>query len=136
MKNEPASCWFFIASNLSIAFVNYISIINRFGLLYRQCRRCLLIDDMGYQMALAFEIDSLDGVDESVKTLYKEHNGKFRLDVTGIDPADELKSALKNEREERKAAKARAEQLEREKAEAEEVRLREKSEFKESYNFV
>ena len=87
----------------------------------------------GYQMALAFEIDSLDGLEESVKTLYKEHNGKFRLDVSGIDPADELKGALQREREERKAAKARADQLEREKAEAEEVRLREKSEFKELY---
>jgi hypothetical protein len=84
-------------------------------------------------MALAFEIDSLDGLEESVKTLYKEHNGKFRLDVSGIDPADELKGALQREREERKAAKARADQLEREKAEAEEVRLREKSEFKELY---
>ena len=84
-------------------------------------------------MALAFEVDSLDGLEESVKSLYKEHSGKFRLDVSGIDPADELKGALQREREERKAAKARADQLEREKAEAEEVRLREKSEFKELY---
>ena len=84
-------------------------------------------------MALVFEIDSLDGLEESVKSLYKPHGEKFRLDVSGIDPADELKSALQREREERKAAKARAEQLEREKAEAEEERLREKSEFKELY---
>ena len=73
-------------------------------------------------MALAFEIDSLDGLEESVKTLYKEHNGKFRLDVSGIDPADELKGALQREREERKAAKARADQLEREKAAAQKMK--------------
>lgn len=84
-------------------------------------------------MALAFEIDSLDGLEEPIKSLYKPHGEKFRLDVSGIDPADELKGALQREREERKAAKARAEQLEREKAEAEEERLREKSEFKELY---
>ena len=84
-------------------------------------------------MALVFEIDTLDGLEESVKSLYKPHGEKFRLDVSGIDPADELKGALQREREERKAAKARAEQLEREKAEAEEERLREKSEFKELY---
>ena len=84
-------------------------------------------------MALAFEIDSLDELEESVKSLYKPHGEKFRLDVSGIDPADELKGALQREREERKAAKARAEQLEREKAAAEEERLREKSEFKELY---
>ena len=84
-------------------------------------------------MALVFEIDSLDGLEESVKSLYKPHGEKFRLDVSGIDPADELKGALQREREERKAVKARAEQLEREKAEAEEERLREKNEFKELY---
>ncbi len=84
-------------------------------------------------MALVFEIDSFDGLEESIKSLYKPHGEKFRLDVSGIDPADELKGALQREREERKAAKARAEQLEREKAAAEEERLREKSEFKELY---
>jgi hypothetical protein len=42
-------------------------------------------------MALVFEVESLDGVDEGFKSLYQEHNGKYRLAVEGIDPADELK---------------------------------------------
>lgn len=65
-------------------------------------------------MALKFEIDSLDGVDDAIKPLYQEHNGKFRLAVEGIDPADELKNALSREREERKSAKARTTELENE----------------------
>lgn len=62
-------------------------------------------------MALKFEIDSLDGVDDAIKPLYQEHGGKFRLAVEGIDPADELKGALQREREERKTAKQQAEDL-------------------------
>ena len=60
-------------------------------------------------MALKFEIDSLDGVDDAIKPLYQEHEGKFRLAVEGIDPADELKKALNREREERKTAKQQLE---------------------------
>lgn len=64
-------------------------------------------------MALKFEVDSLEGVDDAIKPLYQEHNGKFRLAVEGIDPADELKNALSREREERKSAKQRAEELQK-----------------------
>lgn len=84
-------------------------------------------------MALDFEIDSLDGVDESLKSLYKEHKGKFRLDVTGIDPADELKRTVTNVKRERDEAKEKARILEEQRVAAEEDRLREKSEFKELY---
>ena len=84
-------------------------------------------------MALDFEIDSLDGVDESLKSLYKEHKGKFRLDVTGIDPADELKRTVTNVKRERDEAKEKARILEEQRVAAEEERLREKSEFKELY---
>lgn len=84
-------------------------------------------------MALDFEIDSLDGVDESLKSLYKEHKGKFRLDVTGIDPADELKRTVTNVKRERDEAKEKARILEEQRIAAEEERLREKSEFKELY---
>ena len=84
-------------------------------------------------MALDFEIDSLDGVDESLKSLYKEHKGKFRLDVTGIDPADELKRTVTNVKRERDEAKEKARFLEEQRVAAEEERLREKSEFKELY---
>lgn len=65
-------------------------------------------------MSLKFEVDSLDGLDEGIAGLYEQHGDKFRLKVEGIDPADELKEALRKEREERKAAKERAEALERE----------------------
>ena len=65
-------------------------------------------------MSLKFEVDSLDGLDEGIAGLYEQHGDKFRLKVEGIDPADELKEALRKEREERKAAKERAETLERE----------------------
>lgn len=62
---------------------------------------------------LKFEIDSLEGLDESLHGFYEQHGDKYRLKVEGIDPADELKEALRKEREERKAAKERAEELER-----------------------
>ncbi len=55
-------------------------------------------------MALEFERDSIDGLDEGIKGLYVEHEGKYRLDVTGIDPADEVKEALRKERKDRMRA--------------------------------
>lgn len=66
-------------------------------------------------MSLKFEVSSeeLDSLDEGYKGLYKEHGeGVYRLTVEGLDPADELKGALHKEREERKKAKERAEELE------------------------
>lgn len=80
-------------------------------------------------MALQFEVDSLDGVDESLQSLYTEHDGKFRLAVDGLDPADELKGALSKEREARKAATSRAEALEKAQRKAEEDRAAQKGEF-------
>ena len=65
-------------------------------------------------MSLKFEVESLEGIDESIAGLYEQYGDKFRLKVEGIDPADELKEALRKEREERKAAKERADALERE----------------------
>lgn len=78
---------------------------------------------------LDFEVDNLDGVEDSIKKLYSEHEGKFRLNVKGIDPADELKKALSNERNLSKEAKAKLSEMERLQNEAEEKRLAEKSEF-------
>jgi flagellar biosynthesis GTPase FlhF len=80
-------------------------------------------------MSLKFEIDSLEGVDESLRTLYQEHQGKFRLKVEGIDPADELKEALRKEREERAAAKQKLSEYEKQQAEAETKRMAERQEF-------
>jgi len=82
---------------------------------------------------LKFEIDSLEGVEEAHKALYKEHNGKYRLAVEGIDPADELKEALRKERDERKAAKEKLTDYERQAGEAEAKRMEEKQEFETLY---
>lgn len=80
-------------------------------------------------MALQFEVESLDAVDESLQSLYQEHDGKFRLAVEGIDPADELKGALRKEREERKAATERAQALEAAQKAAEREKAEQKGEF-------
>jgi len=84
-------------------------------------------------MGLQFEVDSLEGVDENLQSLYSEHDGKFRLAVEGIDPADELKEALRKEREESKGYKSKAQELEQARKDAEENSLKEKQEFKTLY---
>jgi hypothetical protein len=59
-------------------------------------------------MALKLTLDSLDGVDEGLKSLYTEHDGKFRLAVDGLEDTSGLKSALEKERKARRDAEARA----------------------------
>jgi len=56
-------------------------------------------------MALELELDSVEGLDDSVKSLYVENGDKFKLDVSGIEDTSGLKSALQHERDERKRAK-------------------------------
>ena len=82
---------------------------------------------------LSFEVDTLDGVEEQFKPLYEEKGGKYRLKVTGIDPADELKEALRKEREDRQAANAKLSDYEKAQAESEAKRLEEKQEFETLY---
>ena len=62
---------------------------------------------------LKFEVDSLEGLDEGVKGLYEQKGERFRLKVEGIDPADELKEALRKERDERRAAKDKLAEFEK-----------------------
>lgn len=50
-------------------------------------------------MALQYQIDSLDGVDESVQALYTEKDGKFVLGIEGL-PQPEDVSGLKSKVEE------------------------------------
>ncbi len=45
-------------------------------------------------MALKLVVDSLEGVDEAHKALYTEDNGKFRLQVDGVEDTSGLKTAL------------------------------------------
>lgn len=55
-------------------------------------------------MTLKLTVDSLDSVPENVRDLYKEVDGKFRLDLDGYEDPAGLKSALQSEREAAKAA--------------------------------
>ena len=57
-------------------------------------------------MALELIIDSLETVDEAVRGLYIEKDGKFSLDVSGLPDNTGLKSALDAERKASKDAKA------------------------------
>ena len=82
---------------------------------------------------LSFEVDTLDSVEEQFKPLYEEKGGKYRLKVTGIDPADELKEALRKERDDRKAANAKLSDYEKAQAESEAKRLEEKQEYETLY---
>lgn len=56
-------------------------------------------------MALQFIVDSLDAVDEGLRDLYVEEDGKFRLDLDGYEDPAGLKSALQRERDAAKEAK-------------------------------
>lgn len=49
-------------------------------------------------MALQLTVDSIDALDDSVKPLYVQKDGKFVLDVDGIEDTSGLKSALQTER--------------------------------------
>jgi hypothetical protein len=54
-----------------------------------------------HTMALEYQVDSLDGLDDSVKGLYKENDGKFSLDIDlggSFIPAAEV-TGLKNHRD-------------------------------------
>ena len=46
-------------------------------------------------MALQFQLDNLEGLDESISKLYVEKDGKFTLDVTGHEKTDDKNSIPK-----------------------------------------
>lgn len=53
-------------------------------------------------MALKLIVDSLESLDEGVRGFYTEQDGKFRLDVDGVEDVTGLKSALEKERSARR----------------------------------
>ena len=59
-------------------------------------------------MALPFTVDSIDTIPEAQRSLYKELNGKFTLDVEGYEDPIGLKSALQAERQNAKTATQQA----------------------------
>ena len=61
-------------------------------------------------MALKIEVDSLDAIPETSRSLYVEKDGKFRLDLDGYEDPAGLKSALQKERETAKLATRQAQQ--------------------------
>ena len=68
-------------------------------------------------MTLKFQLDSLDGVDESIQALYVEKDGKFVLGIEGL-PQPEDVSGLKSKVEELLGEKKLAEKKAREAEEA------------------
>ena len=61
-------------------------------------------------MALALTVDKIDAVPEALRTLYAEHEGKFKLQVDGLEDTTGLKTALEKERQAVKDAKAASKQ--------------------------
>ena len=59
-------------------------------------------------MGLKYMVESLDGLEDSVKGLYVEQDGKFQLAVDGIEDAYVPKSNFVKERDARRAAEERA----------------------------
>lgn len=82
-------------------------------------------------MALKFEInqEAFDELDEATQALYTKKGDGYRLQVEGIDPADELKEALRKEREERAEAKRRLQEYETESEKRERERLEKQQEW-------
>lgn len=82
-------------------------------------------------MALKFEITAEDyeQLEESQQALYDKHGDGYRLQVEGIDPADELKEALRKEREDRAEAKRKLQEYEGEAERKERERLEKQQEW-------
>ncbi len=79
---------------------------------------------------LEYQIDNLEGVDATLHPLYEEVDGKFRLKVKGIDTGEELKNALKKERDSNKDARQKLADLEKQREEAEKKVLAEQGKYK------
>ena len=61
-------------------------------------------------MSLKYELDTLEGVDESVAALYEQKGDRFQLKVEGVEDVTGLKSKIAELLDEKKAAQKRAEQ--------------------------
>lgn len=59
-------------------------------------------------MPLPFSVEVIDSIPEQQRSLYKESNGKYVLDVDGYEDTAGLKSALQKEREAAKTATKQA----------------------------
>jgi hypothetical protein len=84
-------------------------------------------------MALKLILDTLDGLDDGVKALYSEKDGKFHLNVEGVEDVSGLKNKIKELTDETKAEREKRQRLEREAEENEQKRATEAGEFKTLY---
>lgn len=84
-------------------------------------------------MALKLVLDSLDGLDDTTRALYTEKDGKFRLDVDGVEDVSGLKAKITELMSETKAEREKRQALERQHEEAEAARQKEAGEFKTLY---
>lgn len=82
-------------------------------------------------MALQFEITAEQhaDLDEAQQALYSQHGEGYRLDVEGIDPKDELKEALRKEREDRAEANRKLQEHETAAEQQERQRLEQQQEW-------
>jgi hypothetical protein len=81
-------------------------------------------------MALKLILDTLDGLDDAVKALYGQKDGKFHLNVEGVEDVSGLKNKIKELTDETKAEREKRQRLEREAEENEQKRATEAGEFK------
>lgn len=70
-------------------------------------------------MALSLELPNLDGLDDAVKALYVEKDGKFTLDVSGLPDVAGLKQKNDELLAEKKESKRKADEAETARKEAE-----------------
>lgn len=84
-------------------------------------------------MALKLELASLDGLDDTIRALYKKDGDKFRLQVDGLPDVSGLKAKNEELLAETKAEREKRQALEKAQAEAEETAAKEKGQFKELY---
>lgn len=80
---------------------------------------------------LKYQIENLDGVEESLHSFYEQTDSGYRLKVDGVEDVSGLKSALEKERNGNKDAKARLSELEKAREDAEKKALEEQGKYKE-----
>lgn len=84
-------------------------------------------------LKFAISKDDHSALDDALKAFYEPHGEGFRLSVEGLDPADELKEALRKEREEKAAAKKRLKEIEDAQSEAGRLAAEQRGEFEKLY---
>lgn len=84
-------------------------------------------------MTLKLELASLDGLDDTTRALYTEKDGKYRLDVEGVEDVSGLKAKIAELMGETKTEREKRQALEREKEESEAARQKEAGDFQKLY---